>query len=376
MRIGMDVRVLDLMPQRTGVANYAYRLIEALMPLAGSDQLHLYTDSRLAAGEYPPGARPRRLGFGLRSGWQQVRLPIAALQDRLHLLHSLNYAVSRWAPCPQVVTIYDLCFLACPDQTEPSVVRYLSRAVPMAVEKADAILAISDFTARELQQRLGVPAEKIWVTPLAVDSRFRPVGRERAARLLPGVDRYVLYVGSVGLRKNLSTLLEAFSRLCRQGFPHRLVLAGNRAYLSDEVEAAVAAHGLTERVIFAGYVSDGDLPALYAGADLFVFPSLYEGFGLPPLEAMACGTPVVCSQAASLPGVVGEAALMADPLSVDGLAEAMERVLSDPDTAARLRAAGLERVQHFTWNATATRTLTAYRAVHQPKVGADHANRP
>jgi glycosyltransferase involved in cell wall biosynthesis len=362
VRIGIDVRVAELTQEPTGVARYGHRLVEALVPKLDGDVLYLFSDSRLPHRLHSDGANLVRLGFPFHRGWQQVRLPLAAFTHKLDVLHSLNFATVRFCPCPQVVTIYDLSFLTYPSLTEPAVARYLYRVVPQAVERADIVLAISAFTAEELHQRLGVAREKIHVTPLGVDSRFAPVSgfnKPPASSNLP----YVLYVGSVGLRKNLQTLIEAFAIIARQGFPHTLVLAGAEAYLGAEVKSAVRSHGLQDRVVLIGYVPDEDLPPLYSGASLFVFPSLYEGFGLPPLEAMACGTPVVCSNTSSLPEVVGDAALLVNPLDAEAMARAMATILENRQLADQLRKAGLARVRDFSWNSTADRTLKAYRSL-------------
>jgi glycosyltransferase involved in cell wall biosynthesis len=185
----------------------------------------------------------------------------------------------------------------------------------------------------------------------AVRSRYR----------LP--EGYVLFVGSVERRKNLRGLLQAYARLLETDVACPLVIVGTRRRGAGEIGRTLQELHLEESVIFTGYVPDADLPAIYTGADLFVFPSLYEGFGLPPLEAMACGTPVVCSNAASLPEVVGDAAIMVDPYDVEGLAEAMLRVLTDADLREHLRRKGLERARQFTWERTARETVAVYREV-------------
>jgi glycosyltransferase involved in cell wall biosynthesis len=201
---------------------------------------------------------------------------------------------------------------------------------------------------------------------LGVDGHYRPVGSEKVAAVsekyrLP--DDYILYVGSVEKRKNLLRLLQAYAYLRDRGETCPLVIVGIQRLNNVDVVAMLQELGLQRSVILAGYVADEDLPALYSGADLFVFPSLYEGFGLPPLEAMACGAPVVCSNAASLPEVVDDAALMVDPHNVEQLSEAMRRVLASRGLQDDLRARGLGQAKRFTWERTARETIAVYREV-------------
>jgi len=204
------------------------------------------------------------------------------------------------------------------------------------------------------------------VIPEAAHTRYRPMSLESVDPALKRyvIERpYILYVGSLEKRKNLPRLLEAYAYL-RETLPGwKLVIVGGRKWKSDPIYKAVQRLGLEPHVIFTGFVAEEDLPALYNGADLFVFPSLYEGFGLPVLEAMACGTPVVTSNTSSLPEVAGEAALLVAPTDVKAIAAAMQRVLSEPDLAAELRRRGLERASQFSWERTARETLAVYERV-------------
>jgi glycosyltransferase involved in cell wall biosynthesis len=207
----------------------------------------------------------------------------------------------------------------------------------------------------------------VTVVPNGVGDEMQPldparVAAHRAARGLP--ERLILFLGTLEPRKNVLTLLEAFSLLCRRpGFAHTLVIAGGKGWYYQEIETAVERLGLRERVIFAGFVPQEELPLWYNAADLFVYPSLYEGFGLPPLEAMACGTPVITSNTSALPEVVADAGLMVDPLDAAALAEAMAALLDDPEARRALRAAGLRQAASFSWRETAQRTATVYHRI-------------
>jgi glycosyltransferase involved in cell wall biosynthesis len=241
------------------------------------------------------------------------------------------------------------------------------------LRRVDAIITDSECSQRDIAHYLQVPKEKITVTMLAAARHFRVLSQAESAPALAraGVaPPYILYVGSLEPRKNLLRLLEAY-RLVREWSPRwGLVIVGARnAWKSTPVAAAVERYGLQDNVTFTGYVPDEDLPALYNGAGLFCFPSLYEGFGLPVLEAMACGAPVVTSNTSSLPEVAGEAALLVDPYDVEAIAAAMQRVLSEPELAEDLRRRGLARAAEFTWERTARETIAVYERVLEAKPG-------
>jgi glycosyltransferase involved in cell wall biosynthesis len=240
--------------------------------------------------------------------------------------------------------------------------------VPRAVSQAHHVLADSESTRNDLIELLAVSADKISVVPAGVEPRFRPVrdtvrlAEVRARYKLP--QWFILSVGTLEPRKNFPRLISAYAQLRRQtGLPHGLVIAGRPGWLYQEIYNRIVQEGLSEHVHLPGFVADGDLPALYTLADLFVFPSLYEGFGLPPLEAMACGTPVVVSDNSSLPEAVGVAALLINAEEVDAMADAMARVLGNANLRVRLADLGRAQAARFTWRAAAEKLLTVYQLV-------------
>jgi glycosyltransferase involved in cell wall biosynthesis len=266
-----------------------------------------------------------------------------------------------------VLTIHDLIFLLFPEYHLPLNKWFLNSFVPLFIRRADAIIAVSKCTKGDLIRYYSVPSEKIKVIYEGVDARFQPVtepdalARVRAIYGLP--ERFILYVGTIEPRKNLSTLLEAYKLLREEGLEHRLVIVGRKGWLYKGFFQRLRELGLEGEVIFPGFVPDGDLPALYSAADLFVFPSLYEGFGLPVLEAMACGTPVIASNSSSLPEVIEDAGIMVDPLDVGALLRAIELILRDERMRREMRARGLEQAAKFSWERAARETLEVYRSV-------------
>lgn len=295
--------------------------------------------------------------------WTPMAWPRFLRTAGAHVGHA-QYLVPPRAPCPTVVTIHDVSFLRHPEWFPARAVRVMRRLIPWSARWATRIITGSEHAADEISGLCGVAREKVVVMPYAAGADFTPGDRHRAREHVAAAygltDRYVLAVGLIQPRKNLPRLLEAFVAVTRRHNDVVLAVAGRDGPEAQAVRQLVAGLGLVGRVRFLGSVPEADLPELYRAATMLVYPSLYEGFGLPALEAMACGTPVVASCTTSLPEVVGEAGLLVDPLSVGEIAQAMERVLSDADLAARLSAAGLARAQRFSWRRCAEQHLALF----------------
>lgn len=321
----------------------------------------------------PPGltvvrARWRTEKPWRRIVWEQTRL--AALARSLDLLHGLAFALPLACACPAVVTVHDLSFFRYPEAFRRFNRVYLSWMTRVATRKAARVIAVSESTRQDVLTYCGVAAERVVVVPNGVAAEFHPADPQAAAafRQRKGLpERYILFLGTLEPRKNLERLLEAYALLVRGhaagSAPPALVIAGGRGWFYETIFARAARLGLTERVIFPGFVPADELPWWYRAAELFVYPSLFEGFGLPVLEAMACGVPTITSNVSSLPEVVGDAAVLVAPEDTEALADAMARVLAEPTLAARLREAGLRRAARFSWSRTAAETAAVYRAV-------------
>jgi glycosyltransferase involved in cell wall biosynthesis len=291
------------------------------------------------------------------------------------IFHSTDFVLPPVRQARTILTVHDLTFMRLPECAEAGLRAYLNKVVPRSIERADLVLADSHSTKNDLIELLGVSPDKIEVVYAGVERRFRPMEGEIAlqrVRKRYGLDfHFILSLGTLEPRKNFTGLIEAYALMrgnradfhtC-QGMGDRglkLVIAGGKGWLYDGVFARVEELGLENEVIFPGFVADEDLPALYSLAELFVFPSLYEGFGLPPLEAMACGTPVVISDRPSLPEVVGEAGLMVEATDGQELARAMEQVLTDENLRREMREKGLKQAEKFTWEAAAGKLLDVY----------------
>ncbi|GAC1322053.1 MAG: glycosyltransferase family 1 protein [Chloroflexota bacterium] len=295
----------------------------------------------------------------------RARIPIPAqiLAGRFDLFHSPDFTLPLTGGRPSLVTIHDLAFLRVPDCAYPTLRLYLERVVPRAAARASKIIAVSENTRRDILDLFAVPDDKVVTIAEGVDRYFHPVGdRTEVAshvRRLGIAEPFLLAVGTLEPRKNYVRLLEAFRRIIDRGAAHTLVIAGSPGWLYEPVYRRLRELRLETRVRFL-QPRDRDLLALYNMADAFVYASLYEGFGLPPLEAMACGTPVACSNVSSLPEVVGEAAVMFDPEDVDHMSDVLLKVIGDASLRESLRERGLHRARAFSWDDAARQTAELY----------------
>jgi glycosyltransferase involved in cell wall biosynthesis len=298
----------------------------------------------------------------VRVPWEQLAQPWALRRMGADLVHCPAFVGPLVAPCPLVITVHDLSFIRFPELFRPANRLYLTVMTRLSARRVQRLIAVSAHTAAETTRLLNVPPERIDVVYHGVEPNFHPLPADEIAafcrrKKLP--ERFVLFVGTLEPRKNLVRLVEAFARV-RDG-QVGLVLAGGKGWLYDELFAQVESLGLNEKVIFAGYVPNEELPLWYNAATLLAYPSLYEGFGLPVLEAQACGTPVLTSNVSSLPEAAGDAALMVDPYDVEALAEGLNRLLTDDTLVQELRKRGLAHARQFSWPHAAQETTRVYR---------------
>jgi glycosyltransferase involved in cell wall biosynthesis len=376
VRIAIDAHSVG-----TGLAGnetYAANLVEALAEVDRENDYTVYVTKPEAFKRFDgrwPNVRARRT----LPHTPLLRIPItlsAELRRRpVDLLH-VQYTSPPLAPCGVVATIHDLSFEHLPETFKRRSWMQLRLTVRATVRRAEHVIAPSEYTRRDLIETYKLDPSRVTAIPLAAAPRFRPVTdvlELERVRARYGIAReYVLAVGSIQPRKNLARLVRAYSGLRRgrgrSNLP-QLVLVGKKAWLYGETLKAVEEEGVGDSVVLTGYVSEGDLPALYTGALCFAYPSYYEGFGLPPLEAMRCGTAVLTGDRTSLPEVVGDAGLTADPFDTGAIARALTRLIEDPALRAELGARGLKRASGFDWRDTARMTLQVYRRVMGEKRG-------
>lgn len=362
MLIGIDASRATI-AQRTGTEGYSLQVIRGMITQGGAHQFRLYFRDEPAADLLPRQDNVEYVVIKRPRLWTHLGLGPAVKKDNPDVLfvpaHVLPWPDTGNVPC--VVTIHDLGYMHYPNK-HPVVDRwYLNWSTRHSANLARRIIAVSRATAHDLSALVKVPEDKIRVVYSGVDELLKPVrsgqqiGDLRVRLGIPGP--YILHVGRLQQRKNLARLIEAFAQIQDTLADLSLVLAGKQDWGYHRLVNQIEELGLSGRVILPGYVPDSDLPTLYSGAAVYAFPSLYEGFGFPALEAMACGTPVVCSNTSSLPELVGDAALTVAPTDTKNLAESLGQLLTDEKLHQELSRAGSERVKTFTWEASARNTL-------------------
>jgi glycosyltransferase involved in cell wall biosynthesis len=390
MRIGIDCTAA--VRQGAGIGRYTRQLVQALLALdTHNDYVLLAASGGSGLSREATSGKPGGLGslasHGVSPGhvrmvtlpvserlltiiWHRLRLPlwVELATGTLDVFHSPDFVLPPVRRARTVLTVHDLSFVRVPECADPGLRSYLQHVVPASARRADIVLADSQCTKADVVELLGVDVSRVVVVYPGVEPRFRRVQDQHtldAVRERYGLPvRFALGLGTLQPRKNLGRLIEAYAGLQEEsaGGLH-LVIAGGAGWMYESLFRRVAELRLQNTVSFPGYIADEDLPALYTLADLFVFPSLYEGFGLPVLEAMACGTPVVTSAVSSLPEVAGDAALLVDPLDTQALAEAMRRALEDTRLRSEMVEKGLRQALCFTWSESARQLLELYHSL-------------
>ena len=364
LRTAIDARSA-LRRHPAGIGRYAIELVTALTRLEFAPTLYWNP------GEDEPNA-PEVVCADAnwhpipgRRAWMTLHVPLRLWRHRADVFHVPDGVPPYFAPCPSVVTVFDLSVVDHPEWYPLEQAEKLQHGMGNGLHRATRLIAISEFTRSRLQDYYGIAAEKIDVTPLAPSSTARPItdpSKLAEIRQRYGLEEgFILHVGAIQPRKNLARLVEAHAlAFAGQSQPPQLVLAGPPGWRNEEIMGAIDKSALQSRIKIIGYVPQDDLPALYSAASCLAYPSLYEGFGIPPLEAMACGTPVVTSNTTSLPEVVGEAALSVHPEGTEALAEALKQLVEDKELREELRQRGFQQAAQFSWERTAALTWKTY----------------
>jgi glycosyltransferase involved in cell wall biosynthesis len=356
--------------QRAGIGRYVRELVAALLKQDGQLEYRLFAASPSPLPDLP--FRVRRLPFHdrwLMRLWHRARvpLPVELITGPIDLYHSPDFTLPPTLPRTRtLLTVHDLSFVRDPDSAADSLRAFLSVVVPRSVARADHVLADSQATKEDLIELWATPADKVTVLYCGVDPRFRPVTAPPAlaavrARYGLGHGPFILSVSTLQPRKNYRRLIQAFAPLAERHPDLSLVIGGGKGWRYDEILAEPERLGIAGRVLFPGFIQDSDLPALYSAAVALAYPSLYEGFGLPVLEAMACGTPVMSSDRSSLPEVTADAGLQADPLDVEAWTAGLTALVEDTTLRERLVDRGLQRARSFNWDRAAGELLDVYR---------------
>jgi len=342
MNIALDG--MPLAPPLTGVGHYTAELARNLAIVAPSDTFTFIS---------PQGRLKRR--------WWSLGLPLHLLQNSFDLFHGTNYEIPFWSRRPTVVTIHDLSLMLLGVHAEKLIWRANWR-MPRMIKRASRIITPSNSIKKELCEAFGVRPDKVAVTPEAPRPVFKRREDPELLRRLGIEGDFILFVGTIEPRKNLRKLVEAFEQMLRNtSLSPKLVIAGGKGWMMDDFGSFIEKKGVADRVCLTGYLQDEELCTLYSTCTAFIYPSLYEGFGLPPLEAMACGAPVITSRTPALMETVGNAARLVDPKDIDDIALAMTEMLSDEKAREHYAELGTSHVKQFSWEQTALKTLEVYR---------------
>jgi glycosyltransferase involved in cell wall biosynthesis len=358
--------------RQAGVSRYTEALVRELPALAPDDEFIVFTGPRRPPAERDfdpslhwshtrvPTQRPPA-----RIAWEQTAGTTIARRHRLDLVHAPVNVTPFITGCPRIVTIHDIAFHHFPEQYPGAKQRYLRLMTRLSVRRAARVIAVSEATRQDVIATYGCDPARVVTVPNGVSDDCHPLPEDevRAFRQREGLhDDFILFLGTLQPRKNVETLLRAYARV-RGETGWQLVIAGAAGWSYDSIFSTARELGLEDVVRFAGFVEPEQLPLWYNAAGIFVYPSTYEGFGLPLLEAMACGTPVIAANTSSLPEVVGDAGLLAAPRDTEGFARAILSLIRAPELRAELRERGLRRAAGYSWRATAAGTLAVYRAV-------------
>lgn len=367
IHVGVNAHLLSLDKsyRSAGINWYIYNLLQHLPDADPEIDYTVFLRDSGYSGREGQRLWPSRLPTRrppVRILWEQAVQPWAARRAGLDLLHCPAFVGPLSAATPFVVTVHDLSFLLFPEGFRGWNRHYLRTLTGLSVRRARRVIAVSESTRQDLVRLYGLDPGRVDVVYNGVDAAFRPLPQEEVAAFRSGKglpERFVLFVGTLEPRKNIVRLVEAYARLSAPRIP--LMLVGGRGWFYEEILVRVEELDLADEVCFVGYVPAEDLPYWYNAAEVLAYPSLYEGFGLPALEAMACGTPVVTSSTSSLPEVVGQAGMLVEPTDVDALAAALQQVLDDAWLRDRMGAAGKAQAARFTWQKTARGTVAGYR---------------
>ena len=370
MKLAIDSRSM-ILHAGSGIGTYTKNLVLNLINIDSSDNLNL-----ICTGKIPEDLNQKNVNIFLSSGrhgefYEKFYIPNLLEKNEINLYHIPQNGIGFPfdASLKTIVTIHDLIPYILPETVGKGYLKRFLRDMPYIISKAAAIITVSEYSKKDILRFFPeFPQDKIFVTPLATDNNFHPIEKDFCKKYIENTygvtDPYILYVGGFSKRKNVKELIIAFEKI--KNFlnrKHKLLIAGSLRDEGKELKAFTEEKGLSDSIIFTGFIEDCNLPILYSGAEAFVYPSIYEGFGLPPLEAMSCKTPVITSNLTSIPEVTSDAALLINPYNIDELSSSMVTLLNDESLKENLKKIGYKRSKEFSWNTVAKETLSIYKKI-------------
>lgn len=370
MRIAIDARGINWY-RGTGIGTYTEKLLENLINIDSENYYHIYWSGDGYEKYKQENTRLLMASKKHHRFFEQYFFPYNLSKDEIDLYHipQNGIGLSEDIRCKSIVTIHDLIPYVMPETVGKGYLTKFLKEMPKVVANSSAILTVSEWSKKDILKFFPIDENKIYVTPLAADSKYKPLDKEKCRAFLQEqyniTKPFILYIGGFSSRKNVRSLIIAFSKLYKKlDKEYNLVIVGANRDDGQKLTELSTNLDLSSKIIFTGFAPEDHLPILYSGSEVFVYPSLYEGFGLPPLEAMNCGTPVITSKVTSIPEVVGDAGMLIDPNSAAELMDAIEKVLCSDKIKAELRVKGLKRASEFSWKNTSKKTLEAYTEVY------------
>lgn len=372
MNIAINGLFLSL--KNTGGGRYLTDLLAGLQPFGRDIKYFLFTNNNINREKIVSNPFVETIDCGwmvrfrpLRLLWENLILPRVIGKRKIDLLHAAGFTLPLNVSCKSVITIFDMTFFTMPKMHLPSKIAYFRTMVPLALKKADKIIAISNQTKSDIIKCFKIREDKIEVIYIGAGREFKVIGDNLAIEKIKEKyslpKKYILFVGTIEPRKNIKGLMHAYAELKKKGCEHKLVIAGKRGWHYDDIFETVRRLKLNSDIIFTDYVLSQDLPFIYNGASIFVYPSFYEGFGMPVLEAMSCGVPVVTSNISSLPEVTGQAAILVNPTDIQEISASIDKILRDENLANNMIKNGLQRASLFSLEKMVRQTQEAYNKV-------------
>lgn len=371
MKIGIDGRAAKWY-RGTGIGNYTYQIINSLNSLDETSNYLLFMPDNCSTDiQFNRNFTVRNITENDSSSfWDEVNIPNILHDNEVEIYHVPQNGIGLPLdkPCKMIITLHDIIPYRMPETVGPNYLKIFLKQIPQIIPLCDGIITVSKFSKEDIMREFNFPGDKIFVTHLAPEGIYKPRDKQKSKQLvkdLYGIDGdFILYIGGFSPRKNIMGLIESFSKILKSYKRNiKLVIAGKKGISYELYRQRTEQLSISENVIFPGFIAMEHLPYLYSASELFVYPSFYEGFGLPPVEAMACGIPVIASNTTSIPEIIGDNAVSVNPSDIDALSEAMLNVLQDETLKEKLITKGLVRASELTWKDTAMKTLNAYNMI-------------